>query len=82
MMSEKNDSTGSKELQRILFKSQRKDVKTIWDKLPKEVQIYVFKKIREKNCVDLGKLYIWLYFPAYRTNGSAHNPSYAEFSQF
>ena len=44
------------ELQRILFKSQKQDVKTIWDKLPKEVQIYVFKKIREKNCVDLGKL--------------------------
>ena len=56
-MSEKNDSSGSKELQRILFKSQKQDVKTIWDKLPKEVQIYVFKKIREKNCVDLGKLY-------------------------
>ena len=71
-MSEKNDSSGSKELQRILFKSQKQDVKTIWDKLPKEVQIYVFKKIREKNCVDLGKLY----------NESAHNPSYAEFSQF
>ena len=45
------------ELQRILFKSQKQDVKTIWDKLPQEVQIYVFKKIREKNCVDLGKLY-------------------------
>ena len=56
MTSEKNDSSGSKELQRILFKSQKQDVKTIWDKLPKEVQIYVFKKIREKNCVDLGKL--------------------------
>ena len=45
------------ELQRILFKSQKQDAKTIWDKLPKEVQIYVFKKIREINCVDLGKLY-------------------------
>ena len=53
-MSEKNDSSGSKELQRILFKTQKQDVnKTIWDKLPKEVQIYVLKKIREKKLCGL-----------------------------